>query len=52
MLSRKVIWLLVAGVVSGIYFGSVSGSSSLMVRGVVGVVMGGLTSWLISGFLK
>ena len=51
-MKNKWIWLGIVGLISGVYLGSVSGSSSLMVRSVVGVVMGGLVSWLVSGFLK
>ncbi len=40
-----------AGAVGGM-LGAVSGSSSLFIVGVVGAVMGFLTVWLISGFLR
>jgi hypothetical protein len=52
MNEKKFIWLLVIWVVSGFYFGAVSGSSSLMVRIIVGIVVGGLVAWLVSGFMK
>jgi hypothetical protein len=51
-LTKKRLWLLAIWIVAGFYLGAVSGSSSMMVRLIVGVVMGGIVSWLVSGFLK
>ncbi|NPE26564.1 hypothetical protein HNV12_01005 [Methanococcoides sp. SA1] len=49
---KRLIWLMLIGLISGIYFGWTSGSASLWIRFLVGVVMGVLMSWLVSGFLK
>lgn len=49
---NRLIVLGLVGLVLGVYFGATSGSSSLMIRSVVGVVMGLISVWLVSGFLK
>lgn len=52
LMKNKEFWLGALGGIIGGLFGAVSGSSSLIVVGVVGGVMGFLTVWLVSGFLK
>lgn len=52
LIDKKWIWFGILGVLAGFYFGVESGSSSLMVRGIVGVVMGLLAVWLVGGFFK
>lgn len=51
-MKRIEFWLGALGGVVGGTLGAVSGSSSLFVVGCVGGVMGLLSVWLVSGFLK
>lgn len=50
--NKRWILLVVIALIAGIYFGVESGSSVMWIRWIVGVVMGALVSWLVSGFLK
>lgn len=49
---KRLIVLGVVGLVFGGYFGATSGSSNLLIRGIVGVVMGLVSVWLVSGFVR
>ena len=49
---KREFWLGALGGAVGGGFGAVSGSSNLLVVGIVGAMMGFLFVWLVSGFLN
>ncbi len=51
-MNNKEFWLGAGGGCAGGVLGAVSGSSSLLVVGIVGATMGFLVVWLAAGFLK
>ena len=51
-MKRREFWVGAAGGCVGGLLGAVCGSSSLIVVGVVGAIMGFLVVWLVGGFLK
>ena len=51
-MKKSEVWMGALGGCAGGAFGAVSGSSSLLVVGIVGGAMGFLVVWLASGFLK